>query len=46
MAVAILPLKALVDVSPGSQAIKKLSPDKVEWETELVAVAIQLALHK
>jgi hypothetical protein len=46
MAVAIFPVNTLVDLSLGSQAIKKLRPDKVACEKVLEAVAIPLTLHK
>jgi hypothetical protein len=46
IAVAILPLNALDDLSAGSHAIKKLRPDKAVCEKLLVAVAIPFALHK
>jgi hypothetical protein len=43
---AIFPVNALVATSTGSQAIKKLSPDKGACVTELEAVAIPLALQR
>jgi len=46
MAVAIFPVNALVDLSLGSQAIKKLSPDNAACVIVLEAVAIPLTLHK
>jgi hypothetical protein len=46
IAVAIFPLNALDDLSPGSQAIKKLRPDKAVCEKVLVAVVIPFVLHK
>lgn len=46
MAVPILPVNALEALALGSQAMKKLSPDKAAWVTELEAVAIPLALQR
>jgi hypothetical protein len=46
MAVPIFPVNALEALALGSQAIKKLSPDKAAWVTELVAVVIPLALQR
>ena len=46
IAVPILPVNALKDLLNGSQAMKKLSPDKAAWVTVLVAVVIPLALQR
>jgi hypothetical protein len=46
MAVPILPVNALEALALGSQAMKKLSPDKAAWVTVLVAVVIPLALQR
>ncbi len=46
MAVPILPVNALESLALGSQAMKKLSPDKAACVTELEAVVIPLELQR